>query len=326
MSTASAVSRAPEPPVRTTVHSTDVAAPAAAVYAVVADVTTWPQYFTPNVHVEHLERGERSERLRIWATANGEVKTWVSRRELDPEALRVTFRQEVSTPPVAAMGGTWAVTATGPSTSRLDLHHDFSAVDDTPENVAWITSALDRNSAAELAGIKEVAEQADLMAELVFGFEDTVHVEGEGTGPDVFDFLNRSDLWPERLPHVARLDLREEVPGLQVMAMDTTTADGSTHTTESVRVVFGRDRIVYKQTTVPALMSAHTGQWTVTPVPGGVDVTSRHTVTVRTDTIERILGAGTGVAEAREFIHRALSTNSSTTLRYAKEFAEARRG
>ena len=63
----------------------------------------------PTVHADYAERGETEERIRLWATANGEVKNWTSRRRLDPAALRVEFRQEVSSPPVAAMGGTWIV-------------------------------------------------------------------------------------------------------------------------------------------------------------------------------------------------------------------------
>ncbi len=323
------MSAAPSAPASTltehrTLHSVSVAAPAPVVYAIIADVSLWPQYFTPNVHVEQLEVGAGTERIQIWATANGEPKTWVSRRELDDEALRVTFRQEVSQAPIAGMGGEWVVTPVDADHCLLELHHDFTVLDDDPSGVDWVNAALDRNSAAELDGIREVAELADRFDELVFTFDDTVHVEGKGA--DVFDFLNRADLWPERLPHVARLDLREEVPGLQLMTMDTTTADGSTHTTESVRVVFGQDRIVYKQTAVPALMTAHTGRWTIVPAGDGVDVTSRHTVTVRPDAVERILGEGRTVADAREYIHRALSTNSTTTLHFARDFAEARRG
>ncbi|RKE21273.1 aromatase/cyclase [Streptomyces sp. TLI_171] len=307
-----------------TLHSTTVAAPAEAVYAIIADVTKWPQYFAPNVHVEHLERTERSERIQIWATANGEVKTWISRRELDPVGQKVTFRQEVSQAPVASMGGTWLVTAVDESHTLLELYHDFTAVDDLPENVAWINAALDRNSEAELTGIRELAELGAELDELVFTFDDTVHVAGDGA--DVFDFLNRADLWPERLPHVAALDLQEETPGIQVMAMDTSTADGSVHTTKSIRVVFGDDRIVYKQIAVPALMTAHTGRWTIVPVDGGVDVTSRHTVTLKPSAVEKILGEGKTVADARAYVHKALSTNSTTTLKHALAFAEARRG
>ncbi|MGO4751805.1 aromatase/cyclase, partial [Streptomyces sp. 2MCAF27] len=146
----------------------------------------------------------------------------------------------------------------------------------------------------------------------------------------VYDYLYRADLWPERLPHVSRLDLKEDPvgddvaePRVQVMAMDTRTADGSVHTTESVRVCFGADRIVYKQTTVPALMTAHTGSWTINPAGDGLAVTSRHTVILNPAAVERVLGPDKTVADARTYVQRALSTNSTTTLRHAREFAEA---
>lgn len=308
-----------------TLHSITIEAPAEIVYDIIADVSRWPQFFAPNVHVEQLEHDAGSERIHIWATANGEVKHWISRRELDRANLSVSFRQEVSQPPVASMGGKWVVTPVSPAGSLLELYHDFSAVDGSAEGQEWIRAALDRNSAAELEGIKRIAELADELDELMFTFDDTVHIDG--AGKDVFDFLDRADLWPERLPHVARLDLTEETPGLQVMAMDTRTADGSVHTTESVRVVFGEDRIVYKQTTVPALMTAHTGRWTIVPADGGgVDVTSRHTVIIKAAAVEKVLGEGKTVADARAYIHRALSTNSTNTLKHARAYAEARRG
>jgi aromatase len=305
-------------------HTIDVAAPADVVYGIIADVTRWPEFFAPNVHVEYLEKDEGGERLRIWATANGEVKTWISRRDLDRDQRTITFRQEVSAAPVASMGGTWVITPVDGTRSLLELHHDFAAVDDAPDGVAWINAALDRNSDAELAGIQRVAEMADSLADVMFSFQDTVHVDGAGA--DVFDFLNRADLWPARLPHVARLDFREPTPGVQVMAMDTRTADGSVHTTESIRVTFGAERIVYKQTTVPALMTAHTGQWSIVPAASGVDVTSRHTVIVRPEAVATVLGADATVADARAYIRRALSTNSTTTLQHARAHAEARRG
>jgi len=69
-------------------HEITVAAPAAAVYRLIAEVGNWPRIFPPTIHVEHVERGEHEERIRIWATANGEVRNWISRRVLDPAALR----------------------------------------------------------------------------------------------------------------------------------------------------------------------------------------------------------------------------------------------
>ena len=87
-----------------TEHRIAIDAPVDVVYGLLAEVGRWPRLFGPTVHTEHVERSERSERIRIWATANDEVKTWTSRRELDPDAHRITFRQEVSHPPVASMG------------------------------------------------------------------------------------------------------------------------------------------------------------------------------------------------------------------------------
>lgn len=108
--------------------------------------------------------------------------------------------------------------------------------------------------------------------------------------------------------------------------MDTRTADGSMHTTESVRVCLrDEDRIVYKQTLTPALLRAHTGEWRITRAPeGGVDVTSRHSVIIRAEAVANVLGEKATVADARSFVRQALSRNSGMTLACAKEFAEGR--
>ncbi|WP_242911381.1 aromatase/cyclase [Actinomadura terrae] len=306
-------------------HEITVAAPAEAVYRFIAEVGNWPRVFPPTVHVAHLERGEREERIRIWATANGEPRTWTSRRTLDPERLRVGFRQEVSTPPVAAMGGTWVIEPEGGARCRVRLLHDYRAVDDDPESLAWIDRAVDRNSRSELAALKAGVERATTAkaADLMLSFEDTVRVDG--SAEDVYDFLNEAHLWEKRLAHVARASLTEDEPGLQTLEMDTRTADGSVHTTRSVRVCFPHERIVYKQTGLPALLSLHTGHWLIRPDGGGVTVTSEHTVAVDPDGIASVLGGEAGVAGAKAFVRKALSGNSTATLGRAKEYAEGKR-
>lgn len=310
-------------------HQIEVAAPAAAVYRLLAEVANWPVLFPPTVHVERLERtepsgGEVYERIRIWATANGEAKNWTSRRVLDPHALRIDFRQEVSAPPVAAMGGSWLIEPISGDGCRVRLLHDFQAVGDDPAGVAWIRGAVDLNSRSELAALKTSVELATGAAsELRLSFEDTVWIAG-AVG-DVYDFLNDAHLWLDRLPHVARVELQENSPGLQVLEMDTRTKDGSTHTTKSVRVCFPPGRIVYKQVTLPALMTLHTGHWTLREADGGVSATSQHTVVLNPATIPAVLGVGAGVPQARDFVRAALSTNSMATLRLAKQYAEGRR-
>ncbi|MFE2514929.1 aromatase/cyclase [Streptomyces mirabilis] len=304
-------------------HEITIAAPAPAVYRLLAEVTNWPRIFPPTIHVDRVEHDGSQERIRIWATANGEAKNWTSRRELDPEALRITFRQEVTAPPVAAMGGTWIIEPLGESESRVRLLHDYRAVDDDPHDLLWIDQAVDKNSRSELAALKKNVEFAHAAEEVTFSFEDTVYVDG--SAKDVYAFINEANLWSERLPHVATVRLEEDTVGLQTLEMDTRAKDGSVHTTKSYRVTFPHQRIAYKQVTLPALMTLHTGHWTFRDTDRGVAATSQHTVTLNTDNIESILGCGATVADAREYVHTALSTNSRATLTHAKAFAENRR-
>jgi aromatase len=304
-------------------HEITIAAPAPAVYRLLAEVTNWPRIFPPTIHVDRVEHDGSQERIRIWATANGEAKNWTSRRELDPEALRITFRQEVTAPPVAAMGGTWIIEPLGENESRVRLLHDYRAVDDDPHDLLWIDQAVDKNSRSELAALKKNVEFAHAAEEVTFSFEDTVYVDG--SAKDVFAFINEANLWSERLPHVATVRLEEDTVGLQTLEMDTRAKDGSVHTTKSYRVTFPHQHIAYKQVTLPALMTLHTGHWTFQDTDQGVAATSQHTVTLNTDNIESILGCGATVADAREYVHTALSTNSRATLTHAKAHAEGRR-
>jgi aromatase len=303
-------------------HQITVKAPARAAYTLIADVETWPRLFPPTVHVERLDVLGSEERIRIWATANGEIKSWNSRRVLDPESMRISFRQEVSSPPVGSMGGTWIVEEISADESRVRLLHDFRAVDDDPESLAWIEQAVDRNSSSELAALKANVELATGSADLLTTFEDTVAIKGSAA--DVYDFLNEAELWSERLPHVARSSLVEESPGVQLLEMDTQTKDGSTHTTKSVRVCFPHRLIAYKQIGLPALMTAHLGQWRLEETPDEVRVTSEHTVVINEENISAVLGDGVDVAGASSFVRTALSTNSLATLGHAKAYAESR--
>ncbi|MFF0648795.1 aromatase/cyclase [Streptomyces tendae] len=305
-------------------HEITVGAPAAAVYRLIADVVNWPRIFPPTIHVDRVEHAGAEERIRIWATARGEAKNWTSRRTLDPEGLRITFRQEISTPPVAAMGGAWIIEPLGADRARVRLTHDYRAVDDDPEGLAWIDEAVDRNSRSELAALRTNVEAAHAAEDLTFSFTDSVTVTG--AAKDLFDFVNEAGLWAERLPHVASVRLTEDTPGLQTLEMDTRAKDGSTHTTKSYRVTFPHHRIAYKQVTLPALLTLHTGVWTFEETGEGAVASSRHTVSLNTDNIAAVLGPEATVADARTYVHTALSTNSLATLGHAKAYAETLAG
>ncbi|MEU7587824.1 aromatase/cyclase [Micromonospora sp. NPDC049230] len=303
------------------VHSRVVAAPAATVYGLVADVSRWPVIFEPSIHVHHLERGDGHERFQLWATVNGEVKTWTSRRTLDPRALRITFRQEHSQPPVTSMSGEWIFRPQPDGGTEIVLVHEFS-VAGGERQVALLEQALDANSERELAALGRIGELGHPVDDLVFTFSD--EVELPGAAADVYDFVYRSDRWPDALPHVRRVVLREEEPGIQDMEMKTVTGDGSTHTTRSVRVCLPGERIVYKQLVPPALLTGHSGSWLFSERPGGSLVVAEHTVAINPAAITSVLGAGKTVADARSFLREALGRNSRATLTYAGAYASER--
>jgi aromatase len=310
--------------IRTTRHETVLGRPPEEVFELVADAGQWPQVFGPTVHAEVTDEGvEGGEQLlRIWATANGEVRNWSSRRTLDRAARHIAFRQVVTSPPVAAMRGEWHIEATPHGGSRVVLTHEFSAVDDDEQAADWIEQAVERNSTAELAALGRAVATGPGGESLRMSFSDSV--QAGGSADDVFDFLARADQWPSRLPHVARLELTED-DGVQRMEMDTRTPDGQVHTSRSVRVLMPQRRtIVYKQTAPPPGLAAHTGRWVVEPHEDGVRITSWHTVTLDLDEARRLLGADLTIDVARQRVRRVLGANSTTTLEHAKEHAELR--
>lgn len=305
-----------------TEHTLTVSAPAQVLYGLVADVTLWPAVFEPSVHVQHLERGGRAERFELWAVVNDTVTSWISRRTLDPEGLRVTFRQERSSAPVASMSGEWLFRELPGGHTEVVLYHDFTAVDETPATLAWINEALDRNSARELAALARIAELGHPVPDVVFSFTDTLPLQVPVEA--AYDFVNRADLWAERLPHVGRVRMSEPSPGVQDLEMDTVTADGSAHTTRSVRICRAPQWIAYKQLVTPKLMSGHSGLWTFTDGPDGPVATARHTVAIDPGAVTGVLGAGSSLADARAYVREALGRNSLTTMEHAAAAAAAR--
>lgn len=307
--------------VTTMEHSIDITRAPEDVYGLLADVESWPRLFPPTVHLDREDLGGGAERIHIWATANDAVKSWRSRRDLDPERRTIRFRQERSQRPVASMGGTWIVEAGPAGGCVVRLLHDFAAVDDDPGALDWIIRAVDGNSRSELAALKRNAEASDDSTGLLLEFEDAVDVAGPAEA--CFDFVNEAGAWKERLGHVAQVRLDEPEPGVQTLEMDTVAKDGSTHTTRSHRICFAPDRIVYKQTTLPPLMTVHNGEWRfVDDGNGGARISSRHVVLLNPEAITRILGADATVETARTYVQDALSTNSLMTLHRAKAWAE----
>jgi len=313
-----------ESPSTHTEHTIAVSAAPSAAFGVIADVENWPLVFTPTIHIDRDDLGGGAERIHVWALANNEVKDWTSIRNLDADRLTVQFNQEKSSPPIGAMSGEWIVEAQPDGGSLVRLLHDFRAIDDDPAAVQWINDAVDRNSQTELATLKATAEGLAERESLLVQWDDSV--ASSGSAADAFEFVWNAREWPNRLPHVGRMSVEEPEPNVQVMEMDTVTKDGSAHTTKSIRVCFPGRKIVYKQTTLPILLSVHTGHWLFEATPEGCKLTSRHTAIIKPEAIAEVLGADATVQGAREYIQSALTANSRVTMEHAKAFADERKG
>ncbi len=306
-----------------TEHTITMSVPPEAAYWIISDVRTWPVVFPPTVHAERTGGTDSDERIQLWAMANGELRTWVSRRKLDRAACRIEFGQERTAPPVGAMRGTWELRPGADGGCQAVLSHDFRAAGDDPGALALIEQAVEHNSRAELGALKAAAEAHARRGDLLLTFEDSEVADGPSAA--VYDFIYRCDQWPGRLPHVTRVALTEDTPGLQIMEMDTRPPRGPVHTTVSGRVCFPGSRIVYKQTQVPPLLAAHCGEWRFEDEGRGTRITSRHTVLIKEDAVTAVLGDGATVEEAKSRVREALSANSLTTMRHARAHAEGTR-
>jgi len=294
-------------------HTKLIAAPVDVVYGLVADVTRWPVIFEPTIHVEHLWREPGQERFQLWALVHGETRSWTSHRTLDQSNRRITFRQEHTIPPITSMEGEW-VFREGPEAGTTMVHftHRFSVTGDASA-LEWTTTAVDRNSRRELAALARVAEFGHPVDELLFSFEDTVDLAGPAS--EAYAFIERSDAWPKRLPHVRQVTLREN-EGVQDMTMEVMTPDGNAHFVHSIRVCLPPRRIAYKQPRPPRLLLGHSGVW---DFHNGAEpkVTSRHTVLIDPAAVAEVLGPDATVADARDHVRRTVGGNSQTTLAHA---------
>ncbi|RJL36232.1 aromatase/cyclase [Bailinhaonella thermotolerans] len=302
-------------------ESVSVSAPAHVVRDLILDAEGWVQLHRRHAHAEVLEHGEDEALIQHWVVVDDHsVRTWRSRRRIQDEH-RVVFEHEPAVAPFAEVRGAWTLTPTGAGGTEVRLDHDFTLLDDDPGAAASLGAAVGKATRENLATLKHAAEARDALADLIISFEDPLFVAGEIE--DVYQYLYEADKWPDRIPHVTRLVLEERTPGVQFFDMDTVSADGSRHTTRSVRICLPHRKIVYKQTRPPATMTAHTGHWLFTPTPEGVIASARHTATIRPEGLH-LLGEGMTMRGARRYLRKVLSANSMGNLRLAKEYAEGR--
>ncbi|MFG3249686.1 aromatase/cyclase [Streptomyces sp. NPDC048187] len=300
-----------------------VAAPAERVRSLVDDVVGWTQLHEPAVHA-HVLRDAGDERLiRHWAlTGRDSVRTWTARHTRSADGSRVSFAHVTPEAPFASLEGAWTFQERDGKT-RVEMRHDFTLSEGSAGLADELTARLREGGRAYLSTLGRAAESHEELDRLIISFADSLFIAGDLK--DAYDYLWEADKWEERIPHIAKLDLEEPAPGIQFFDMHTSTPDGSSHRTRSVRVTVEPDIIVYKQTELPALLDGHTGHWKFTRTPEGVIAEARHTATIKPSALH-ILGEGTTVQDARNYLRRVLSANSVSNLRLAKAYAEERAG
>lgn len=290
------------------------------VRAIVADLQSWPQYHPPAVHAEILDRDPSGTLVQHWAVADDtSVRTWRARWELDTDEHRIRFAHLSPPPPLRSLDGEWIFGPGPDGTCRASLSHTLTYAATDQDRVRSVAAAIARNTQALLDTARDTATRAEELRSLVISFQDTVFIGG--LVRDAYAFLHDAAAWPDRLPHVVRLDLQEPAPGVQFFDMDTKAPDGSTHSTRSVRICLPHHLIVYKQLVPPALLDAHTGHWSFVETPEGVLAMARHTATIKRSAL-CLLGETATVMDARRYLRRVLSGHSVRNLHLAKDYAQ----
>ncbi|MGW7081808.1 aromatase/cyclase [Streptomyces sp. NPDC054871] len=308
--------------VRRLSHTVDVAAPAGVVYTLLVDAEHRPLYFPSNVYVERLDFCGPRERLRVWALAGGQVKSWTSARVQDSARRSLSFHQDRIMEPAASMGGTFSVQPLGPDRCRLTVDHEFTPLDGRRDNMEWLEWNVAETNRSDLQHLRFLAERWTRLDELLLSFEESMRVKGPAEL--VHSFLYDVESWPGQLSHVRRVSLDEPQVGVQKVAMEVNAADGAVHDIASVRLCFPHaGRIVHKETTPRKLLAAHCGEWSVVSDEEGVTVTSQHHVVLREQDIEHVLGAGATLDDARRRVRQELGDESLQTLYSARKHAES---
>ncbi|MFD9411469.1 SRPBCC family protein [Streptomyces sp. NPDC059989] len=295
-----------------------IAAPAGVVYGLLADAVRWPLLLPSPVHVERIDFDGVRERLRLWDVAGERVRSFHLRRMLHPGSRTVEFEQEDTVRPGAPTTGTWTVEARGDAESLVTLRQEHTVEALPAAATARSRQEWEAEQAAQLAHLKAAAERWERLDELLLSFEDSVHVDGPAEL--VYDFLHHIEDWPERIPHVESVSVVEDVPGVQVAAVDTcATPDGRTAATRAVRLCFpSAARIVFKELVTPEPIAAHTGEWSLIPEGDGVRVVCARQVMLRDEAARQVPGTATGLVEARRYVRTWLGRASTETLRLAK--------
>ncbi|GLY23926.1 SRPBCC family protein [Micromonospora sp. NBRC 101691] len=135
-------------------------APMDLVWEMTNDVPNWPDLFTEYASAEVLERDGNTIRFRLTMhpDENGRVNTWVSERTSDP-ATRTVRAHRIETGPFDFMNIFWAYREVDGGV-EMRWEQEFHVKDEMPFDDAAMAAHLLKNSAIQMAAIKERIEKA----------------------------------------------------------------------------------------------------------------------------------------------------------------------
>ncbi|MFE1790000.1 SRPBCC family protein [Streptomyces sp. NPDC059525] len=298
-------------------YAVDAAAPAGALYALVADTAPWPLFLPDTVHTERLDFDGTVERYSHWTGTDGHPRRSLWRRALDAGRRRVDFREERPAGPVTGASGSWRVEELAPGWSRLVLEQDLTVAEGTGAERVLAEAGARGRAAAD--GLRAVAERWRRLDGLLVSFEESVRIQGPAE--PVHAFLYEVGAWTGRVAHVAEAEVVEDRPGVQRVRLVSLAEDGTPYPTEEVRVCFpAAGRIVFKRSRPHPLLVAHAGEWSVEPDPAGVTVVCRNDVLLDESAVERVLGPGADLERARRYVREVLGRESRAVLGPAGEY------
>ncbi|MGW5052772.1 SRPBCC family protein [Actinokineospora sp. NPDC004072] len=299
-----------------------VAAPPEVVRDVAMDFARWPRFHGPAVHAERVADGGDGELIQFWSLAGEDsVRSWKARRYQTAEGIE--FAHEPAAEPFEHVGGGFTFRPLPGGSTEVRMRHEFSLLAEDDALAADRLASMRRGADAHLASLRYAAENQSDLDRRTIAFDDSVFIAGDIN--DIYAYLYEADKWPERIPHVSRLEMTQPTPEVQFFDMDTRTPEGAQHTTRSVRICLAPRLIVYKQVQPPKALDSHTGHWRFEQTPEGVIATARHVAVIK-ESMLHLFGEGATLEQARKYLRRVLGANSTSNLRLAKEYAEKRAG
>jgi ribosome-associated toxin RatA of RatAB toxin-antitoxin module len=259
-----------------------VAAPARTVYEMLTGLETWPRLFPWILHTEPLDRDGNDDVVRYWGITDQEtIRTWVSRRHLDPGTLRMEFEQQGAVGEVARLGGSWSFDAQPDGGTRVEAVHEFELAEDAQVSPDDMAAVFHDRTRVQLARLTECAEGLAELDRRTLSFSGALSVAADPA--EVYRLLADPQRWPGLVSGVVRARTEDKAPGVHFLEFTERGADGESHSGRTARLLLPPHKVVFTSLALSAGLAQHTGHWLVAPAPQGSTVTMTQTVVLNSD-------------------------------------------